>query len=113
MFCIGFVVALYYHHSFLNTCYLLNGLRKRKESAFELNKSRVPERRHLGDRYIHIYIYTSIEARLRRASLLRRAGNSASVTVVQQQRFFICVIYKFIRSNGIPCNDGAKTSKGP
>ena len=25
-FCVGFVLALYYQHSFLNTCYLLNGL---------------------------------------------------------------------------------------
>ena len=44
-------MALYYPHSFLNTCHLLNGLRKHKESAFKLDKSRVPECRHLGDRY--------------------------------------------------------------
>ena len=33
-------MALYYQHSFLNTCCLLNGLRKRKENAFKLDKSR-------------------------------------------------------------------------
>ena len=37
-FCGGFVVALYYQYSFLNTCYLLNWLRKHKESALKLNK---------------------------------------------------------------------------
>ena len=52
--CVGTVLST----QLLNNCYLLNGLRKRKESAFKLNKSRVPEHRHLGDRYIHIYIYT-------------------------------------------------------
>ena len=49
------MVKLYYHHSFLNTCYLLKGLRKPKESAFKLNKSRVAERRHLGDIYVIPY----------------------------------------------------------
>ena len=47
-FCVGFMVTLYYQHSYLNTCYLLNELHKRKESAFKLDKSRVPKRRHLG-----------------------------------------------------------------
>ena len=54
-FYVGFVLALYYQHSFLNTCYLLNWLRKHNESAFKLDKSRVPERCHLGDRYV-LYI---------------------------------------------------------
>ena len=59
-FCVGFVLTLYYQHSFLNTFYLLNGLRKLKESAFKLDKSRVPERRHLGDRY-YIYEHEAIQ----------------------------------------------------
>ena len=46
---------------FLNTFYLLNWLRKRKQSTFKLGKSRVPERRHsLIDTNIHIILYQSI-----------------------------------------------------
>ena len=32
-------MALFYQHSILNTCYVLNGLRKCKESAFKLYRS--------------------------------------------------------------------------
>ena len=59
--------------------------------------------------YCTVIYSTSIEARLRRASLLRRTGNGASVTVVQRQRFLSIIIHKFICSNGLPCNDGASS----
>ena len=41
---------------------------------------------YYGILQLALYIYTSIEARLRRASLLRRLGNGALATVLRRQR---------------------------
>ena len=47
-----------------------------------------------GNMTIIIYLlYTSIEARLRRASMLRRWGNSASATVARRRCFLKCIIH--------------------
>ena len=53
---------------------------------------------------------TSIEARLRRASLRRRAGNGARVTALRWRWFgdsAYANVHVFMCSNARPCNDGA------
>ena len=60
-------------------------------------------------------IWTSIEARLRRASPLRRAGNGASVIVVLWQRFPSIIIHNLFAPMVYPVMMvlQAKASKGP
>ena len=57
-------------------------------------------------------IYTTMEARLWRASLLRRAGNSAQVMALRWRWFGDSAstnVHAFLCSNGRPCTDGASS----